>query len=46
MNAATEFIIVIAALVAITVGGIYIYEHVNAGCINFIFFKSCGAVIH
>lgn len=45
-NNVTETILVVAACVAIVVGGVYLFEHVNVGCVNLGFWKSCGAVVH
>jgi hypothetical protein len=44
MDSLKETLIVVAAAVVIIGGGIYIYNHVSYGCVDFLFYKSCGVV--
>jgi len=39
-------LIAVAAVVGIVAGGLYIANHTTAGCVDFLFFKSCGVVTH
>jgi uncharacterized protein YxeA len=46
MDQTKELLIIVAAAIVIIGGGIYIYQHVDVGCVNLYFYKSCGVVTH
>lgn len=46
MDAFKEALIIVAAFVAIVAGGIYIYNHTSAGCVDLYFYKTCGVATH
>lgn len=42
MRNGTEVLFVIALVVVIAAGGVYLYKSSNVGCIDYFFGKACG----
>lgn len=42
MDRFTQGLLVLACVVGIAAGGLYLYKNVSVGCVDLYFYKTCG----
>lgn len=45
MDNVVKIFILVTCVIGIAVGAVYLNKNINAGCVDFIFWKTCGVAI-